>query len=186
MTENRTLLQSLKDPHGRVNCLEVIMTHTPEHQVCLTVTAVDLLPMLCGSQLSQALLLARSTFPPALDGCQQAASRKKKACLQELNSTREMAMAQVFLPSHFNTETGWKFWGCTICWGQKSNKESYSFSIINLANTWTLSHYLGGKKPPSIQWKHLPFYFQCFFFHTRLSFIPQLCHQGQFCLKFCN
>lgn len=32
----------------------------------------------------------------------------------------EITMAQVLLPSHGKTKTGWKFWGCPICWGQKS------------------------------------------------------------------
>lgn len=127
---------------------------------------------------------AHSLWQPAELGTLRKEYRRKILSSRVIDSTRDMSVVQVFLPSHGKTKTGWKFWGCTIHRRQRSNEGSYSFSVINLANTWTLSHYLGGKKPPSIQW--MPFYFQCFFFHTRLSFIPQLSHQGQFCLKFCN
>lgn len=51
----KTLLQPFKEPHGRVNCLEMIMTEALQRQVCSRVPAVGLLPTLCGSQLSWAL-----------------------------------------------------------------------------------------------------------------------------------
>lgn len=55
MIVNKTLLQPFKQPHGRVSCLEMILTDALQRQVCSRVPAVDLLPTLRGSQLSWAL-----------------------------------------------------------------------------------------------------------------------------------
>lgn len=46
MTVNKTLLEPFKETHGRVNCLEMTMTDTPQHPVCSRVPAVGLLPTL--------------------------------------------------------------------------------------------------------------------------------------------
>lgn len=111
MTVDKTLLQPFKDPHRR----ELLNDHDRCSMASSLLNSHSCRPV--PHALWQPAELGTRVLSPLVNMLLEEKSLSSSA----IDSPREMTVAQVFLPSHGNTKTGWKFWGCVIHWGQKSN-----------------------------------------------------------------